>query len=29
MKSGKRQTMEGTELPNQEIIKTLGEKENY
>ena len=29
MKSGKIQTREGTELPNQERIMTLGEKENY
>ena len=28
MKSGKRETMEGIELPNQESIWTLGEKEN-
>ena len=25
----KRQTMEGIELPNQERIRTFGEKENY
>ena len=29
MKSGKRQMMEGIELPNQEKIRTLGEKETY
>ena len=29
MKNGKRQIMEGIELPNQERIRTLGEKENY
>ena len=29
MKSGKRETAEGIELQNQEIIRTLGEKENY
>ena len=29
MKSGKRQTTEGIELPNQESIRMLGEKENY
>ena len=29
MKSVKRETTEGTELPNQERIRTLGEKENY
>ena len=29
MKSGKRQIIEGTELSNQERIRTLGEKENY
>ena len=29
MKNGKRQITEGTELPNQERIKTLGEKENH
>ena len=30
MKSGKREIMEGIELPNQKNkIKTLGEKENY
>ena len=28
MKSEKRQTMEGIELPNQEGIRNLGEKEN-
>ena len=28
-KSGKRQITEGVEQPNQERIKTLGEKENY
>ena len=28
MKSGKRETIEGTELTNQENIKTLREKEN-
>ena len=29
MKSGKRQMKEGIELPNQEEIRTLGEKETY
>ena len=29
MKSGKQQTIEGIELPNQEKITTLGEKETY
>ena len=29
MKSRKRQTMEGIELPNQKGIRMLGEKENY
>ena len=29
MKSGKRQTVEGIELLNQESIRILGEKENY
>ena len=29
MKSGKRQIREGIELPNQERIKALREKENY
>ena len=29
MKKRKRETTEGIELPNQEIIRTLGEKENY
>ena len=29
MKNGKRKIMEGTEQPNQERIRTLGEKENY
>ena len=29
MKSGKRESAEGTELPNQECIRTLGEKENF
>ena len=29
IKSGKRETMEGIELPNQERIRTLGEKLNY
>ena len=29
LKIGKRETMERTEQPNQEIIKTLSEKENY
>ena len=29
MRSGKRQIAEGIELPNEEIIRTLGEKENY
>ena len=28
MKSWKRETTEGIELPNQEKIKTIGEKEN-
>ena len=28
-KSEKRETTEGTELPNQEKIRMLGEKENY
>ena len=28
MKNGKRETRERTELPNQESIRTLGEKEN-
>ena len=27
MKSGKRYMMEGVELPNQVVIRTLGEKE--
>ena len=29
MRSGKRQITEGMELPDQERIKTLGEKESY
>ena len=29
MKIGKRQMTEGVELPNQEKLKTLGEKETY
>ena len=29
MKSGKRETAKETELPNQETIRTLREKENY
>ena len=29
MKSRKRQTVEGIELPYQKSIRTLGEKENY
>ena len=29
MRSGKRQMTEGIELPNQERIRTLGEKETY
>ena len=29
MKSGKRRMTEGIELPNQVVIKTLGEKETY
>ena len=29
MKSGKRHLVNGMELPNQEKIKTLGEKETY
>ena len=29
MRSGKRQTMEEIESPNQERIRMLGEKENY
>ena len=29
MKSGKRHRTDGMELPNQEKIKTLGEKETY
>ena len=29
MKSGKRGTVEGIELLNQESIRLLGEKENY
>ena len=29
MKSRKRQITEGTELPNQERMRTLGVKENY
>ena len=29
MRSGKRHTTEGIELPNQEKIRILGEKENY
>ena len=29
MTCGKRQITEGIELPNQERIRTLGEKENY
>ena len=29
MKNGKRQIMEGIEQPNQEKIRTLGEKETY
>ena len=29
MKSGKRQLTEGTELPNQDKIRTLGENETY
>ena len=28
MKTEKRETIEGIELPNQEIFRTLGEKEN-
>ena len=28
-KSGKRETMEGIQLPNQESIRMLGEKESY
>ena len=29
MRSGKRQMMEGIELPNQEKMRTIGEKETY
>ena len=29
MKSGKRHTTDGIELPNQDKIRTLGEKETY
>ena len=29
MKSGKRQIIEGIDVPNQERIRTLGKKENY
>ena len=29
MKSGKKEIMEGIELPNRERIRTLGEKENH
>ena len=29
MKNEKRELIEGIELPNQERIRTLGEKENY
>ena len=29
MKSGKRHIREGIELPNQEVMRTLGEKETY
>ena len=29
MKSGKRHMAEGVELPNQVVIRTLGEKETY
>ena len=29
MKSGKRYLTDGTELPNQDKIRTLGEKETY
>ena len=29
IKSGKRHMMEGAELPNQVIIRTLGKKETY
>ena len=29
MKSGKRETMEGIEVPIQERIRMFGEKENY
>ena len=29
MKSGKRHITEGVQLPNQEVIRTLGEKETY
>ena len=29
MKSGKRHLMDGMELPNQDKIRTLGEKETY
>ena len=29
MKSGKRHLTDGMELPNQDKIRTLGEKENY
>ena len=29
IKSGKRQITEGVELPNQVVIRTLGEKETY
>ena len=29
MKSGKRDMMEGVELPNQEKLRTLGEKKTY
>ena len=28
-KSGKRETAEGIEQPNEKTIRTLGEKENY
>ena len=29
MKSGKRHMSEGVELPNQVVIRTLGEKDTY
>ena len=29
MESGKKESVEGTDLPNQECIKTLGEKYRY